>query len=78
MRRKVSIALALSAVLLVCSSPGVAAKCPARAIDASFAIWPVNSLRVAQTVSAMHPCGRRITCVSGVRANKFPRRCRWG
>lgn len=77
--RRLSLALVVSSIFVVGGADTALAKCPARAVDASLAIWPVNSLRVAQTVSAMHPCGRRITCVSGLRgANRFPRRCRWG
>lgn len=53
----------------------VAKSCPKDASSASYALWAANSLR--NTVTGIHPCGRRLTCTPGQVNVKGSRKCRW-
>jgi hypothetical protein len=66
-----------AAVCLLAPLPARAAGCPANATKASFAVWPPSTIPSGRTVSTMHPCGRRLTCVGGIAGAYASRRCRW-
>jgi hypothetical protein len=53
-------------------------KCPVNANDASRSIWGSGSIGTGKTVTAMHPCGRQITCRGGSLRGRGARDCRWG
>jgi hypothetical protein len=57
--------------------PAHAQACPRDALSASQAVWPAGSIRTGQTVTATHPCGRRLSCTGGVRVETRSRHCRW-
>jgi hypothetical protein len=70
--------LALVAGLAVVPTMAVAQKgCPANARDASRDLWP--RISTGQTVTGMHPCGRRLQCTggSGTGAGSIRRSCKW-
>ena len=51
--------------------------CPAEAREASRAIWASGSISSGKSVTATHPCGRRITCTGGKGGAAGTRSCRW-
>ncbi len=51
--------------------------CPADPYKASQAIWPLGALGWRQSATAMHPCGRKITCIGGRFDPDIKRSCHW-
>ncbi|HRD76241.1 MAG TPA: hypothetical protein PK264_09910 [Hyphomicrobiaceae bacterium] len=77
--RSVSLAAAGAALAtLLVSIDAAEAACPASAGRASLDIWPRDTLKSGQTVSATHPCGKRLTCTSHGRSGIGARKCSWG
>jgi hypothetical protein len=75
--RSALIAAAIAAGVMLVPSAAQAQRCPANANQASGAVWAWGTIRTGQTVTATHPCGRRIQCVGGERGSKESRSCRW-
>ena len=71
------IALTAAAIILAAPSAVAAKSCPASPRDASLALWPGNSIPTGQTVTGIHPCGRRLTCTGGMHGKFTSRRCHW-
>ncbi len=55
-----------------------AAQCPADPYKASQTIWPLGVLTKGQEKTAVHPCGRKITCIGGRFDPDVKRSCHWG
>ncbi len=67
------------ALMLASAAPpsAFAAHCPASATEASQAIWPAGTIPHNQLRSAIHPCGKRITCSGGKLNSNVKRTCSW-
>ena len=77
--RPILIVLIMALAGALAPSAGHARSCPASALKASTAVWPFNALVTGQTKSAMHPCGRQITCTGGKWGPpQVLRQCHWG
>jgi len=57
--------LLIVVILFLAPSAGYAKECPADPYKASQTIWPLGVLTMGQEKTAMHPCGRKITCIGG-------------
>ena len=68
-------AAALAIIGAAAPSRAHAAACPNDAELASYRLWAPNTLR--GTVTASHPCGRRLTCNPGLVNVRGSRVCRW-
>jgi hypothetical protein len=71
--------IGLAVVLCYATSNfALAGKCPANATEASRVIWRDRSIPHDQMRSAVHPCGKRITCSGGSSTRNTKRSCSWG
>jgi H+/gluconate symporter-like permease len=55
-----------------------AGQCPANATYASRAIWRDGEIPHNSTRTAIHHCGKRITCTGGDLKRNAKRSCSWG
>ena len=74
--RAIRLLMILIASLLL-PSVAYAAKCPADPYKASQVVWPLGALTYRQPSTAVHPCGRRITCIGGKFDPDVKRSCHW-
>jgi hypothetical protein len=75
---RVSLLIVVVVLSLAAPSLSYAGTCPASPLKASQTIWGFGALTPDRPATAMHPCGKEITCYGG----KFPpnptaRRCYW-
>jgi|GEM_PF-2263182 len=54
-----------------------AKKCPADPYKASQAVWNWGLIRTGEQATAVHPCGRKITCIGGRFDPAVKRSCHW-
>lgn len=56
-----------------------ATSCPADPLQASYKVWPGNTISPGKTQSSFHPCGKRLECTGGNLAGGglMKRSCRW-
>ncbi len=72
---RAALGLTLATIALLSSTAlSVHAACPARAIDASWSLWPRLTLPPGSNVRARHSCGRMVRCFA---AGRGIRRCSW-
>jgi hypothetical protein len=70
--------MTLVALALLLGSPMAhAGKCPADTFAASKAIWNWGDVPTGQVQTAMHPCGRQMTCIGGKFHPLVRRSCHW-
>jgi hypothetical protein len=73
--------LMILVVSLLVPSAGHAKECPADPYKASEVVWAWGALIYGSPVTAMHPCGRKITCIGGNKDPGLPggqhRKCYW-
>ena len=62
---------------VLASSSAFAGKCPADPFKASKTVWNWGILKTGQQATAMHPCGRKITCIGGSFQPDIKRSCHW-
>ena len=70
--------LMVVASLLAAPSTGYAGNCPADPFKASKTVWNWGILKTGQQATAVHPCGRKITCIGGSFQPDIKRSCHWG
>lgn len=63
-------------------SASYAKGCPSDPVLASEVVWPWGALIYGSPVTAVHPCGRKITCIGGNKQTGIPgsghiRTCYW-
>ncbi len=54
-----------------------AGACPADPVKASFQVWPAGELKMSEEETAVHPCGKKISCHGGNPRRGIQRRCEW-
>ena len=68
----------LIAALCLVPSLSYAGGCPSNPVKASQTIWGFGALTTDRPATAMHPCGKEITCYGGrLPPHASPRRCYW-
>ena len=63
--------------LVIASATVVAQGCPSNANQASYSIWPENSIKTGVTKTGTHRCGRKLRCTGGAYNVRGSRSCSW-
>jgi hypothetical protein len=64
-------------VSILAPSSSYAKECPADPYKASQVIWPLGALTYGKPATAVHSCGRKITCIGGKFDPDIKRSCHW-
>jgi hypothetical protein len=73
---RVSLLIFVASILAPSSS--FAKQCPADPYKASVAVWQFGALTYQRPATAIHPCGRKITCIGGrTEPPVVKRQCHW-
>lgn len=76
-KRLVTGAIAVGLVALFADAAGAAGACPADPVKASFQVWPAGMLKMTEEETAVHPCGKKLSCHGGNTRRGVNRRCEW-